>query len=140
MTLPSGLRALRHRDFRVFFAGQAVALVGSWMQQVAQAWLVLSLTNSPLRLGLVGSLNFLPVLLFAIVGGAVADRLPKRRLLVITQSLLGSQTLALATLIVTRHVRYWHVFVLAIFRGIANIGDFLVRTAFGCVLAGPFAD
>src|SRR6059058_1654177 len=83
MTLPSGLRALRHRDFRVFFAGQAVALVGSWMQQVAQAWLVLSLTNSPLRLGLVGSLNFLPVLLFAIVGGAVADRLPKRRLLVI---------------------------------------------------------
>src|SRR6059036_4214214 len=85
MTLPAGLRALRHRDFRVFFAGQAVALVGSWMQQVAQAWLVLSLTNSPLRLGLVGSLNFLPVLLFAIVGGAVADRLPKRRLLVITQ-------------------------------------------------------
>ena len=54
MTLPAGLRALRHRDFRVFFAGQAAALVGSWMQQVAQAWLVLSLTNSPLRLGLVG--------------------------------------------------------------------------------------
>jgi predicted MFS family arabinose efflux permease len=136
MTLPSGLRALRHRDFRVFFAGQAVALVGSWMQQVAQAWLVLSLTNSPLRLGLVGSLNFLPVLLFAIVGGAVADRLPKRRLLVVTQSLLGCQTLALATLIVTGHVRYWHVCVLALVWGIANTVDLPVRQAFVVELAG----
>src|SRR5512132_2093438 len=118
MTVPAGLRALRHRDFRVFFAGQAVSLVGSWMQQVAQAWLVLSLTNSPLRLGLVGSLNFLPVLLFAIVGGAVADRLPKRRLLVLTQSLLACQTLTLALLIVTGHVRYWHVCVMALVWGI----------------------
>src|SRR2546430_17008145 len=92
MTVPSGLRALRHRDFRVFFAGQAVALVGAWMQQMAQAWLVLSLTNSPLRLGLVGSLNFLPILLFALVGGAVADRLPKRRLLGLTQSPLFCPT------------------------------------------------
>ena len=136
MTLPSGLRALRHRDFRVFFAGQAVALVGSWMQQVAQAWLVLSLTNSPLRLGLVGSLNFLPILLFAIVGGAVADRLPKRRLLVVTQSLLGCQTLALATLIVTGRVRYWHVCVLAIVWGIANTVDLPVRQAFILELEG----
>src|SRR5213594_5070479 len=126
MTLPSGLRALRHRDFRVFFAGQAVALVGSWMQQVAQAWLVLSLTNSPLRLGLVGSLNFLPVLLFAIVGGAVADRLPKRRLLVIT----------LALLIVTGRVRYWHVCALAVVWGIANTVDLPVRQAFVVELAG----
>src|SRR5207247_547608 len=82
---------------------------------------------SPLRLGLVGSLNFLPVLLFAIVGGAVADRLPKRRLLVITQSLLGCQTLALAALIVTGHVRYWHVCVLTIVWGIANTVDLPVR-------------
>jgi predicted MFS family arabinose efflux permease len=136
MTVPAGLRALRHRDFRVFFAGQAVALVGSWMQQVAQAWLVLSLTNSPLRLGLVGSLNFLPVLLFALVGGAVADRLPKRRLLVLTQSLLGCQTLALAVLIVTGHVRYWHVCVLALMWGIANTVDLPVRQAFVVELAG----
>ena len=136
MTLPAGLRALRHRDFRVFFAGQAVALVGSWMQQVAQAWLVLSLTNSPLRLGLVGSLNFLPVLLFAIVGGAVADRLPKRRLLVITQSLLGCQTLTLALLIVTGRVRYWHICALAVVWGIANTVDLPVRQAFVVELAG----
>ncbi len=136
MTLPAGLRALQHRNFRVFFAGQAVALVGSWMQQVAQAWLVLSLTNSPLRLGLVGSLNFLPVLLFAIVGGAVADRLPKRRLLVLTQSLLGCQTLTLAVLVVTGQVRYWHVCVLALVWGIANTIDLPVRQAFIVELAG----
>jgi predicted MFS family arabinose efflux permease len=136
MTLPAGLRALRHRDFRVFFAGQAVALVGSWMQQVAQAWLVLSLTNSPLRLGLVGSLNFLPVLLFAIVGGAVADRLPKRHLLVMTQSLLGCQTLTLALLVVTGHVRYWHICVAALVWGIANTVDLPVRQAFVVELAG----
>src|SRR5438093_5088222 len=136
MTVPSGLRALRHRDFRVFFAGQAVALVGAWMQQVAQAWLVLSLTNSPLRLGLVGSLNFLPILLFALVGGAVADRLPKRRLLVLTQSLLFCQTLTLALLIVTDHVRYWHICVLALVWGIANTIDLPVRQAFVVELAG----
>ncbi len=136
MTVPAGLRALRHRDFRVFFAGQAVALVGSWMQQVAQAWLVLSLTNSPMRLGLVGSLNFIPILLFAIVGGAVADRLPKRRLLVLTQSLLLGQTLILAVLIATGHVRYWHVCVLALVWGIANTVDLPVRQAFVVELAG----
>jgi predicted MFS family arabinose efflux permease len=136
MTVPAGLRALRHRDFRVFFAGQAVALVGSWMQQVAQAWLVLSLTNSPLRLGLVGSLNFLPILLFALLGGAVADRLPKRRLLVLTQSLLFCQTATLALLIVTGRVRYWHICVLALVWGIANTIDLPVRQAFVVELAG----
>jgi predicted MFS family arabinose efflux permease len=130
MTFPSGLRALNHRDYRIFFAGQAVALVGSWMQQVAQAWLVLSLTNSPLRLGLVGSLNFTPVLLFAIVGGAVADRLPKRRLLVVTQSLLAGQTLTLAVLVWTGHVRYWHICVLAVVWGIANTIDLPTRQSF----------
>jgi len=136
MTVPAGLRALRHRDFRVFFAGQAVALVGSWMQQVAQAWLVLSLTNSPLRLGLVDSLNFLPILLFALVGGAVADRLPKRRLLVLTQSLLFCQTATLALLIVSGRVRYWHICVLALVWGIANTIDLPVRQAFVVELAG----
>ncbi|HEV8585147.1 MAG TPA: MFS transporter [Methylomirabilota bacterium] len=136
MTVPAGLRALRHRDVRVFFTGQAVALVGSWMQQVAQAWLVLSLTDSPMRLGLVGSLNFLPILLFAVVGGAVADRLPKRRLLVLTQSLLLCQTLTLAVLIVTGRVQYWHVCGLALVWGIANTVDLPVRQAFVVELAG----
>jgi MFS family permease len=136
MTFPSGLRALNHRDYRIFFAGQAVSLVGTWMQQVAQAWLVLSLTNSPLRLGLVGSLSFTPVLLFAIVGGAVADRLPKRRLLVVTQSVLAVQTLTLAALVWTGQVRYWHVCVLAIVYGIANTIDLPTRQSFVVELVG----
>ena len=130
MTFPSGFRALNHRDFRIFFAGQAVSLVGTWMQQVAQAWLVLSLTNSPLRLGLVGSLSFLPVLLFAIVGGAVADRLPKRRLLIATQSLMAMQTLTMATLVWTGRVRYWHVCALVVVWGIANTIDLPTRQSF----------
>lgn len=136
MTFPSGLRALNHRDYRIFFAGQAVALIGSWMQQVAQAWLVLSLTNSPIRLGLVGSLNFTPILLFAIVGGAVADRLPKRRLLVVTQSVLACQTLTLAVLVWTGHVRYWHICVLAVVWGIANTIDLPTRQSFVVELVG----
>jgi predicted MFS family arabinose efflux permease len=136
MTFPSGLRALAHRDYRIFFAGQAVALVGSWMQQVAQAWLVLSLTNSPLRLGLVGSLNFTPVLLFAVLGGAVADRLPKRRLLVATQSVLACQTLTLAMLVWSGRVRYWHVCVLALVWGIANTVDLPTRQSFVVELVG----
>ena len=136
MTFPSGLRALNHRDYRIFFAGQAVALVGAWMQQVAQAWLVLSLTDSPFRLGLVGSLSFTPVLLFAILGGVVADRLPKRRLLVATQSIMAAQTLTLAALVWTGHVRYWHVCVLAIVWGIANTVDLPTRQSFVVELVG----
>ena len=136
MTFPSGLRALNHRDYRIFFAGQAVSLVGTWMQQVAQAWLVLSLTNSPLRLGLVGSLSFTPVLLFAIVGGAVADRLPKRRLLVATQTVLAAQTLTLAALVWTGHIRYWHICVLVVVYGIANTIDLPTRQSFVVELVG----
>src|SRR2546421_11947100 len=86
MSLPIGLRALRHPDFRRFFAAQFVAQTGSWMQTVAQSWLVLPLTPSPLKLGLIGSLPFPPILLFSIASGALADRLPQRRLLMCTQT------------------------------------------------------
>ena len=88
-SFPHGLRALNHTDFRRFYFSQFVAQVGSWMQNVAQAWLVLQLTNSPFRLGLLATLQFSPVLLFSIVSGAVADRLPKRRLLIATQTTLA---------------------------------------------------
>src|SRR2546427_13068449 len=78
MRFPHGLRALNHRDFRRFYAAQLVALVGGWMQTVAQAWLVLQLTDSPFKLGLLSTLQFSPILMFSLVAGAVADRLPKR--------------------------------------------------------------
>lgn len=136
MIFPSGLRALNHRDFRIVFAGQSVALVGMWMQQVAQAWLVLQLTNSPLKLGLTGTLAFAPALLFSLVAGAIADRVPKRRLLVLTQSVMAMQALALGTLIVTGHIAYWHVCAMALLWGIANTLDLPTRQSFVLELVG----
>ncbi|TMG21963.1 MAG: MFS transporter, partial [Chloroflexi bacterium] len=78
-------RALRHRNYRLFFAGQLISLVGTWMQSVAQAWLVLALTGSPFALGLVAAAQFTPVLVFGLFGGLIADHLPKRRTLLATQ-------------------------------------------------------
>ena len=112
-SLPAALRAFAHRDFRLFFAGQLVSLVGTWMQSVAQSWLVLELTNSPFRLGLVGTLQFAPVLVLSFFAGAMADRLPKRRLLVATQSVMCALALVLAALVHRGHVQYWHVAVMA---------------------------
>ena len=76
MPLPAGFRALSHRDFRVFWSGQLVSQLGTWMQRVGQAWLVLELTGSPFHLGLVTALQFTPILLFSPVGGALSDRFP----------------------------------------------------------------
>lgn len=136
MTFPSGLRALNHADFRIFFAGQLVSLVGTWMQSVAQAWLVLQLTDSPFKLGLIGTLQFTPMLLLAVVAGAVADRLPKRRLLVVTQTALACQALLLSILVFTGSVQYWHVGVLALLLGLANTIDMPARQSFVALLVG----
>ena len=113
MSVPAPLRALANRDFRLFWLGQLVSLIGTWMQSVGQAWLVLQLTSSAFLLGLLTALQFTPMLCFAIFAGAFADRLPKRRLLLTTQSLLGVQALTLSILVWTGHVRYWHVAILA---------------------------
>src|SRR5258705_483313 len=136
MALPTGLRAFRHADFRRFFAAQFVAQVGSWMQTVAQSWLVLQLTSSPLLLGLIGTLQFGPILLFSIVSGAVADRVRKRRLLVVTQSVLGGQALLLGALVYAGHVEYWHVAVLATGVGFANVLDGPARQSFVAEMVG----
>src|SRR5207244_860803 len=127
MSLPIGLRALRHPDFRRFFAAQFVAQTGSWMQTVAQSWLVLQLTPSPFKLGLIGSLQFAPILLFSIASGALADRLPKRRLLMCTQTALGCLALILAALVASGRVEYWHVAVLAFISGLVNVRRYAVR-------------
>ena len=136
MRFPSGLRALNHRDFRVFYGAQLVALTGSWMQTVAQAWLVLQLTDSPLRLGLIGTLQFAPVLVFALLAGAVVDRLPKRTFLIVTQAMLACQALTIALLVQTGHVEYWHVCVLATVLGFANVLDMPARQSFVVELVG----
>jgi len=136
MRFPRGLRALNHREYRVFFAAQCVALVGSWMQTVAQSWLVLQLTDSPFRLGLIGTLQFAPVMLFSVVSGAVADRLPRRRLLVVTQTVLACQALTLAALVLTGLVQYWHVALLGLVLGFANVLDMPARQSFVVELVG----
>jgi len=123
MPFPSGLRALNHADFRRFFLAQFATLVCGWMHTVAQSWLVLQLTDSPFRLGLIGTLQFGPILLLSIVSGAVADRVPKRRLLMATQTTLAVLALALAGLVVSGHVRYWHVAAVAMLGGFAAAFD-----------------
>jgi MFS family permease len=134
--LPAGLRAFRHRDFRLFWTAQLVSLVGTWMQSVAQSWLVLELTNSPFRLGLVGTLQFTPMLLFSFVAGALADRLPKRRLILAAQTLLFLQALALAALVHAGHIQYWHVALFALVYGFANTIDMPTRQAFLIEMVG----
>ena len=134
--LPAALRAFRHRDFRLFFSGQLVSLVGTWMQSVAQSWLVLELTNSAFRLGLVSALQFAPMLVLSFFAGALADRLPKRRLVLASQSVLFTQALVLALLVHLGHVQYWHVAVLALVYGIANTLDMPTRQAFIVEMVG----
>jgi MFS family permease len=134
--LPGPLRALANRDFRLFTAGQLVSLIGTWMQSVAQSWLVLELTNSPFRLGLVGTLQFLPMLLLSFFAGVLADRFSKRRLLITTQSVMAVQALSLAALVALGHVQYWHVLIMATVYGLANTLDIPARQAFVAEMVG----
>src|SRR5256886_14797251 len=136
MRFPPPLRALAHRDFRRFYAAQLLALVGGWMQTVAQAWLVLQLTDSPFKLGLISTLQFSPILIFSVVAGAIADRLPKRRLLVATQTTLACQALLLGALVATGRAQYWHVAALGLVLGFANVLDQPARQSFVMEMVG----
>src|SRR5258708_16026529 len=136
MAVPAGLRALRHRDFRLFWSGQLVSLIGTWMQSVGQAWIVLELTGSPFKLGVISALQFGPMLFLSLLAGALADRVRKRRLLLLTQSALMFQALALAALDWTGQIQYWHVAVLAAVYGVANTLDLPARQSFVVELVG----
>jgi MFS family permease len=126
-----GFESLRVRNFRLFWFGQVISVTGTWMQTTAQAWLVLKLTNdSPLALGTVITLQFLPVMVFALYGGVLADRLPKRRTLVITQTLLMIQATIFASLVLTGLIQLWHVYVLAMTQGLITALDNPLRQAF----------
>jgi MFS family permease len=128
--------ALRHRDFQLFWSGQLVSQIGTWMQSVGQAWLVLELTRSPFQLGLVTALQFTPILLLSPVGGALSDRFPKRRIILATQATMMAQALALATLVWSGHVQYWHVAVLATIYGLGRAADIPARQAYVTDLVG----
>src|SRR2546427_9091421 len=120
---PVRLGALRHRDFRLFWIGQLVSQIGTWMQSVAQAWLVLELTKSPLQRGFVSALQFAPVLLLSPIGGVLSDRFPKRRVLLISQTAMQLQAFVLAALVWSGRIQYWHVAVLAAIYGLGRAID-----------------
>src|ERR1700686_4828903 len=122
--------ALRHRNFRLFWTGQLISLMGTWMQSIGQSWLVLELTHSAWLLGIVGALQFLPVMLLSLFGGVLADRLPKRKVLLFTQSSDMIQATILWALVATGHVQIWHVLVLAGLLGLTNSIDMPTRQAF----------
>jgi MFS family permease len=136
MRLPQGLVAFRHRNFRLFWGGMLVSLIGTWMQQVGQAWLVLQLTNDPLALGLIAMAQFGPILVLGPLGGLVADSVSKRTALMVTQTAAGLLAIVLAALFVTGHIEVWHIFALAVGLGIVNSFDMPIRQAFVIEMVG----
>ena len=128
--------ALQHRNYRLFFIGQLISLTGTWMQNVAERWLVWQLTNSPFKLGVVTFAAGVPVLLFSLWGGLVADRVPKRRLLMMTQTFMMTLALVLAVDVILGTVQWWHVGILAFLLGTANSFDAPARQAFVVEMVG----
>jgi MFS family permease len=134
--LPRGLSALSVRNFRLFWLGQLISITGTWMQQVAQAWLMLQLTNDPLALGLVAAAQFGPVLLFGLFAGIAADAIDKRRALMVTQSAAAVLAFILGMLVALDVVEAWHVFALALLLGVVNAFDMPIRQSFVVELVG----
>ncbi len=121
------LRALRHRNFRLYFSGQLVSLIGTWTQQVAMAWLVYRMTGSALLLGLIAFAGQIPILIFAPFGGLWSDRFNRRRLLMLTQTLAMVQAFVLAALVFGGGVQVWHLIVMAISLGVIHALDVPAR-------------
>ena len=128
--------SLRVRNFRLYFVAQLISVSGTWMQSVAQAWLVLHLTGSGVDLGIVVGLQFLPMLLLGPFGGLVADRANKRNLLFVTQSAGGLLALVLGILVVTDTVVLWQVYLLAGLLGVVNLFDNPARQTFMLEMVG----
>ena len=130
------LRSFRHRNYQLFFGGQLISLTGTWMQQIAQSWLVYRLTRSAGLLGLVSFAGQIPVFMLAAIGGAVADRVNRHRIIVWTQTLSMVLAFILATLTLSGAIRVWHLFVLAALLGVINAFDIPARQAFMVDMVG----
>jgi MFS family permease len=125
-----GWRALQHSNYRLYFFGQVVSQSGTWLQRIAQSWLVLDLADSPAALGVLTVFQFMPALLLSLVAGVVADRVGKQRLIMITSTLEALQALALAVLTLSGRVQLWHVYVLALLLGLFTTFETPARQAF----------
>ena len=131
-----GFRALRNYNYRLYFSGQFISLVGTWMQNIAQGWLVLQLTHSAFDLGLVTMLQSLPMLVLGLAGGVLADRVPKHRLLVGTQAAMALLALILAVDVSAGTVQIWHVYLLATLLGVANVINMPSQQSFTVEMVG----
>lgn len=131
-----GFKALRHRNYQLFWWGQLISLIGTWMQSVAQAWLVLQITGSAIDLGIVAALQMFPVLFIGVFGGVLADRWQKRDLLVVTQTVQMLLALILAVLVSTHLVQMWQIYILATLLGLSNALDMPTRQAFVMEMVG----
>jgi MFS family permease len=127
---PTLLRALRHRNYRLFISGQLISLIGTWMQSVAESWLVYRLTGSAVLLGVVGFSNRIPVFLFSTVGGAVADRYNRHHIVIATQIISMCLAGMLAFLTLTHRVQVWHLMAIAALLGLVNAFDIPARQSF----------
>ncbi len=130
MNIKTVFRALRHKNYRLFFSGQSISLIGTWMQQIAVSWLVYRMTNSAFLLGLVGFSSQISTFLLAPLAGVIADRHHRQRLLLITQSLAMLQAIVLYVLYVTHSIGVWHILLLSLFLGAVNAFDIPIRQAF----------
>lgn len=130
ISVSSTFSAFRHRNYRLWFIGQLVSMIGTWMQSTAQGYLMYQLTGSPAYLGYVGLVSGIPSWMFMIYGGLIADRMSRRTLLIITQSAMMVLAFILAALVFTGLVQWWHILVLAFFLGIANAFDTPARQSF----------
>ena len=128
--------ALRHRNFRLFWVGQCISLTGTWMQNIAQAWLVLEITKSAFWLGVVSAVQFLPMLLFSLYAGTLVDRLSKKRVLILTQAIMMVLALVLAVDTLLKTVALWHILIIATLLGFTNTLDMPTRQAFMFELVG----
>jgi MFS family permease len=129
-TLKSILRSFRHRNFRLFFSGQSISMIGTWMQRIAVGWLVYRLTNSAFLLGMVGFSNQIPAFLLAPFAGVLADRYNRHRILILTQALAMVQALLLSLLVLFHLIEIWHIILLSIFLGIISAFDMPTRQSF----------
>ncbi len=132
----SFLRVFKHRNYRLFFSGQLVSLMGNWITSVSQGWLVYDLTHSPLLLGVTSFAGAAPIFFFSAFGGAIADRFDHRRMLLITQSLACAQSALLAILTLTGMIRIWEIVALALFQGFVYAFDVPIRQAMTVEMVG----
>jgi MFS family permease len=128
--------SLKYRDFRYFWFGQCISLIGTWMQRTAQVWLIYTLTKSPLMVGILGVCQFIPIMLFSLFAGVFIDRFAKKKILLLTQSVFMLQAFALTALTFFHIIQYWHIFILTAIFGLTQTLDMPARQSFFIEMVG----